>query len=82
MKTIILRESQFNKLLNEVSPPTFDNGDMIENPGNSGQVFTTSPVQNEDGELRNGKNPTSDDFADTQTPQNWYRANATKAYHS
>lgn len=77
MKIIKLTESQFNTLLeaNGVSAPNFDGGDLKEFPGS--EVSTTSNITNQDGELEYGHMPTSDEFAKTQTIQNYW-ANAHK----
>lgn len=81
MKVIKLRESQFRTLIGESGEaPSFDGGDLREFPGS--EIFTTANVTNSDGEIEYGEMPTSDDYANTQTPQNWYRANAMRGMHS
>lgn len=81
MKLIKLTESQFRTLIGESGEaPSFDGGDLKEFGGS--EVFTTANVTNADGEEEYGEMPTSDDFANTQTPQNWYRANIMRGTHS
>lgn len=76
MKVIKLTENQLTKLINEIGAPSFDGGDLPEYRGS--EVYTTANVSNEDGDDEFGHMPSSDEFANTQTPQNWYRANASK----
>ena len=72
MKIIKLTESQFKTILeaNGVVAPNFDGGDLKEYPGS--EVSTTANVTNHDGELEYGHMPTSDEFAKTQTIQNYW----------
>jgi hypothetical protein len=71
MKIIKLTESQFKTILeaNGVVAPNFDGGDLKEYPGS--EVSTTANVTNQDGELEYGFMPTTDKYANTQTPQNY-----------
>jgi len=71
MKVIKLNESQFQRLIegnNEV--PSFNNGDIKEYPGS--EISTTTTITNADGDTEYGEQPTSDEFANQQTTQNYY----------
>ena len=79
MKIIKLNESQFQRVFegkNASNVPSFNGGDMKEYPGS--EVMTTSHVTNSNGEIEYGKQPTTDDFADQMTTQNYY-ANGLKS---
>ena len=79
MKIIKLQESQFERVFegkNNSNIPSFNGGDMKEYPGN--EITTTTTVTNSNGELEYGEQPTSDDFANKMTTQNYY-ANGLKS---
>jgi hypothetical protein len=74
MKIINLNESQYQRLF-ELSAGVSGLGD--ENPTSvpedlpRNQIFTTQPIHTKDGEQVPGNEPDTQDFADTQTPQQW-----------
>ena len=71
MKVIKLNESQFQRLIegnNEA--PSFNNGDIKEYPGS--EISTTTTITNANGDTEYGEQPTSDEFANQQTTQNYY----------
>lgn len=73
MKIIKLNESQFQRIFEgntNGNVPSFNGGDIKEYPGS--EVSTTSNITNSNGELEYGEQPTTDDFADQQTTQNYY----------
>lgn len=71
MKVIKLSESQFQHLIKENSlVPAFNGGDIKEYP--KSEISTTTTITNNDGELEYGEQPTSDEFANQQTTQNYY----------
>lgn len=69
MKTIIISESQFNRLFethldfNDGGVPDYIDG---------GEVTVSNNVTDSDGEPQIGKQPTTDEFADTQSVQNYW----------
>lgn len=66
MKIIKIHESQLQKIVeNEINPST-----VKEYPGS--EVSTTSNVTDTNGEITFGEQPTTDDFANQQTPQSFF----------
>jgi hypothetical protein len=74
MKKITLNESQFRKLLEAETAPTFDNGDVKEYNSDA-EISTTAPVHDENGEYKYGKQHDTDELGDFLTLQNYW-ANA------
>lgn len=73
MKIIKLTESQFSRVFennNKSSIPSFNDGDIKEYPNN--EISTTTNITNSNGDLMYGKQPTTDDFANQQTPQTFF----------
>lgn len=73
MKVIKLTESQFRRLFESDSAPSFDGGDVKEYGG--GENSTTATVHDSDGNPKYGHMPDTDDFADTQTYQGFLNGN-------
>lgn len=73
MKIIKLQENQFQRIFegdNKTIAPSFNNGDIKEYPGS--EVSTSTHLTNSNDELEYGEQPTTDDFANQQTTQNYY----------
>jgi hypothetical protein len=78
MKIIKLNESQFQRIFEGNGGgiiPSFNGGDLKEYPGS--EISTTSHITNSNGEMEYGEQPTTDDFADQMSTQNYY-ANSLK----
>lgn len=73
MRTIILNESQFIRLLEVEGGPTFNNGDMKEFHGSENGI--DAPVHDEQGNLEYAESPDTDVIAGEITPQNWFFSN-------
>ena len=82
MKIIKLNESQFQRIFEGQNGniPAFNGGDLKEYPGS--EVSTTTNITNSNGELEYGEQPTTDDFADQLTPQNYYLNGWRNSRHS
>lgn len=74
MKRIIISENQFNRLMeaNSEDAPTFDNTDIKEYPGS--EVSTTAHVTDPDGDIKYGKQPTTDKVQRSISPQSWWNS--------
>ena len=70
-KTIIITESQYDRLLCllEDNIPDYDDGDIKEYLGS--EVSTTTTVHDNDGNPKYGKMPTTDKVSNELTPQQW-----------
>lgn len=82
MKIIKLNESQFQRIFEGQggNVPAFNGGDLKEYPNS--EVTTTTNITNSNGELEYGKQPTTDDFANDLTPQNYYLNGWRNSRHS
>lgn len=72
MKIIKLQESQFHRIFegdNKSQVPSFNGGDMTE--FNDSETSTSTNITNSNGEIEYGKQPTTDEFANTQCTQNY-----------
>ena len=71
MKSIIISETQYNRLINlvEENIPDLDDGDIKEFPGS--EVSTTSTIHDQNGNPKYGKMPTTDKIGNEVTPQGW-----------
>lgn len=83
MKIIKLNESQFQRIFEGQggsNVPSFNGGDLKEYPGS--EIMTTTHVTNSNGEIEYGEQPTTDDFADEMTPQNYFLSGWRNSRHS
>jgi hypothetical protein len=71
MKIIKLTESQFQRVFEGKNiAPSFTDGDLKEYPGS--EISTSSYITSTNGEKEYGVEPTTDDFANQQSTQNYY----------
>ena len=72
MKTIIINEGQFKRILqmNEDEVPNFDGGDLKEYP--SSEVTVTNNITNSEGNKKYGKPKTTDKIQKSLTTQNYW----------
>lgn len=80
MRVIKLTESQFRRLFESDSAPSFDGGDVKEYGGN--EVGTTTTVHDSDGNAKYGHMPDTDEFADDQTYQGYLNGYGTRINNS
>lgn len=73
MRTIILTESQFRKLMEDAAAPDFSDGSVEEYP--KGQVGVTATVHDDEGNPKFGKPHDTDQVDDMLAIQNWWAGN-------
>lgn len=70
MKTISLNESQFSRIFESILDSDFGEDSIPERIGLD-KVGVQATITNADGDVKKSKPIRTDDFADTQSPQQW-----------
>lgn len=80
MKKIKITENQFKRVFEASSKqaPNFNGGDTKEYLGS--EVKTSAPIHTMDGDIVNGKEPTTDKIAQQKTQTNYWLGNTRRGY--
>lgn len=80
MKKVKITESQFKRIFESGNnqAPNYNGGDTKEYVGS--EVKTTSQIHNMNGEIINGKEPTTDKIAQQKTQTNYWLGNTRRGY--